>query len=102
MKLHEWNRVEVSSTDASESNPAEMCGLPEAVINYPWNLDWRYMLPYLVEVLGEGAIVWLDLVSLSQHLLQKGDLTELIQVPEVINWTGRVSLIDDSTHTSES
>jgi hypothetical protein len=41
-------------------------GAPDAMISYSWDLDWQYMVAFLVRVLGPNARVWIDLLACSQ------------------------------------
>ena len=72
-----------------ESAAAEHAGAPDIMISYSWRLDWRYMVAFLRATFGADVMVWLDILACAQLRIEEGDMSEIEQLPEVVNFAGK-------------
>jgi len=73
--------VETFAVDAS--------GPPDLMISYCWRLDWSYLVAFLKANFEPTLRVWIDILACSQSKLEEGDMAEIQQVPDVINFAGK-------------
>ena len=72
-----------------ESAAAEYAGAPELMISYSWRLDWRYLVAFLMATFGPDTLVWIDILACAQLSIEEGDMSEIEQLPEVVNFAGK-------------
>ena len=72
-----------------ESAAAEHAGAPELMISYSWRLDWRYLVAFLMATFGPDVRVWIDILACAQLSIEEGDMSEIEQLPEVVNFAGK-------------
>ena len=72
-----------------ESAAAAYAGAPDIMISYSWQLDWRYMVAFLQATFDSHVMVWLDILACAQLSIEEGDLSEIEQLPEVVNFAGK-------------
>lgn len=54
-----------------------------------WDLDWRYLVAYLLAMFDKDTLVWLDILACSQHQIGNGDMSEIKQLPAVVDYAGK-------------
>jgi hypothetical protein len=68
---------------------AQHAGAPELMISYSWRLDWRYLVAFLMATFGPDVLVWIDILACAQLNIEEGDMSEIEQLPEVVNFAGK-------------
>ena len=76
-----------------ESAAAEHAGAPELMISYSWKLDWRYLVAFLMATFGPDVRVWIDILACAQLNIEEGDMSEIEQLPEVVNFAGKTVVV---------
>jgi hypothetical protein len=67
---------------------ADSAGAPDAVISYSWDLHWDYLIMFIESRIGPNVRIWIDILACAQHPIQRGNLDEIVQLPEVVNFAG--------------
>ena len=63
--------------------------LPQAIISYSWVMPWDLMVNFLEEKIGDDGIVWIDLLAVNQTWIEQGNMHEIHQLPNVIEFVGQ-------------
>ena len=80
----------------------EQSGAPDAMISYSWDLNWDYLVKYLIATIGPNAMVWIDILACAQHPIERGEMDEIARLPEVVNYSGKVIVMPVSGITTIS
>ena len=68
---------------------ADTAGPPDLMISYSWDLNWDYLIAYLKHHFGPDVRLWIDILACAQHPIERGNMSEISCLPEVISFTGK-------------
>jgi len=72
-------------------------GAPDVMISYSWRLDWRYLVHFLLAIFGPDVRCWIDILACNQYKVAAGELDEIQQLPEVVDYAGKVIVLPGTT-----
>ena len=64
-------------------------GAPDAMISYSWDLNWEYLVSFIRGNLSPNTRIWIDILACDQCAILRGEMDEIKQLPEVINFAGK-------------